>query len=117
MARYLTKYLTKDSASDDDRFFNKKKIFYSKNICKPEILRDPKDIKARLDYYRPTLKQLYEQPLKIDFVGPAIYKLFESIVSHEFVPTTKEEFDKKLRSMLDVMNNSNSASKVNTLKS
>ena len=89
---YLTKYLSKSSAGGDERFFNKKKIFYSKDIAKPQTIKDPKEISSYLEYFGSALKPVCEKEVKMEFVGDAIYKLYDLKPDHKFKPTTKEEF-------------------------
>lgn len=96
---YLTKYLSKTSSGGDERFFNKKKIFYSKNIRKPETIKDRKEINAYLEYFNPALKLVCEKEVKMEFVGDAVYKLYEIKPDHAFKETTEEEF-KELMEML-----------------
>lgn len=100
IARYLTKYLTKSSSGQDERFFNKKKIFYSKNIRRPQTMKGPKEISGYLEYFGPALKKVYEKELKIDFVGLAVYQLFDVILDTTFKPTTKNEFEELLKTMI-----------------
>jgi len=100
IANYLTKYLTKSSTEEDERYFNKKKIFYSKNIHKPEIIKNPKEITNYLDYFEPALKPICSNEVEMDFVGPVIYDLYELKPDYEFRKSSGEEFDDLLKIML-----------------
>lgn len=100
MAHYLTKYLSKSSESDDERFFNKKKIFYSNNIHKPEIIKNPKEISGYIEYFGSALKPICSVNVEMDFVGQAVYSLYEIKSDHVFKETTKEEFDELMKMLL-----------------
>ena len=101
MSRYLTKYLTKSNTGEDERYFNMKKIFYSKNIHKPEVIKDPRGIYNYFDYFEPALKRICETNVEMDFVGPAVYSLYELKFDHVYKESTKEEFDDLIKLLLN----------------
>lgn len=102
MAHYLTKYLSKSSENNDERLFNKKKIFYSKNINKPEIIKNPKEINGYLEYFSPALSPICEKTeVKMDFVGQAFYSLYK--INLEYAPeeASKEEVTELIKMLLN----------------
>ena len=63
-------------------------------------MKDPKEISGYLEYFGPALKKVYEKELKIDFVGMAVYQLFDVVLDTTFKPTTKSEFEELLKNMI-----------------
>lgn len=75
---YIVKYMTKELYSDN-RFFMKKKYFYSRNLKKPIIIIDRKLIDKifNLAYSEfIDIKEIFSKNLDIDFVGKIQYQLF-----------------------------------------
>lgn len=78
LGQYIVKYMTKELYSDN-RFFMKKKYFYSRNLKKPIVLINKNLIDKIFNLAYNSfivVKQLYSNNLKIDFVGKIQYQLF-----------------------------------------
>lgn len=77
LGQYIVKYMTKE-LFNDNRYFMKRKFFYSRNLKKPIIITCPKLIDKifNLKYNQIILNKLFSINFIIDYVGKIQYSLF-----------------------------------------
>lgn len=76
LGAYVCKYLQKDM--EEERLFNKKKFFCSKNINKPIEAYDYKAVEELILYYDlDNRKPDYETEFECEYIGKCKYKSFE----------------------------------------
>lgn len=77
LGNYIVKYMTKE-LFNDNRYFMKRKFFYSRNLKKPIIFTCQRLIDKifNLSYNNIKLKELFKIDFSIDYIGKIQYTLF-----------------------------------------
>ena len=77
LGQYIVKYMTKE-LFNDNRYFMKRKFFYSRNLKKPIIITCQKLIDKifNLNYNEIKLNKLFSTNFNIDYIGKIQYTLF-----------------------------------------
>ncbi len=101
LAKYMTKYLTKNYANKDQRFFNKKKIFYSKNVKRPQILYSWDEIENFLKFFTIPEHLIYTKPIEATYIGRMTYELYKMDVDYFGPPTPEEEYKHLFKNVLE----------------
>lgn len=73
---YVAKYITKELF--DGRLAGKKKIFYSRQLKRPEIIITGQKVKAYLNSLKSPPELLLDKQYKSDYVGEVRYRLFKN---------------------------------------
>ena len=75
LGAYICKYLHKDMQNEN--MFHQKKFFYSRNLERPEMFYDRKQVMGLKDFYNlDCAKFLYETTFENDYIGEVEYKQF-----------------------------------------